>query len=58
MIAMKKENTAATATNENVTAWQAVDNNGRVLGTADNRANLEKIFKNYLAQGLVRIEKR
>ena len=55
---MKKETTAVTSASEKTTAWQAVDNNGRVLETADNRANLEKIFKNYLAQGLVRIEKR
>lgn len=57
MNAMKKETAAVPAASEKTTAWQAVDNNGRVLGTADNRANLEKIFKNYLAQGLVRIMK-
>lgn len=54
---MKKEPTATTAT-ENATVWQAVDNNGRVIGTADSRKNLETIFKNYLTQGLVKIEKR
>lgn len=54
MNAMKKETAAAPAAE----LWQAVDNNGRVIGTADSRANLELIFKNYLTQGLVKIEKR
>ena len=38
------------------TTWQAVDKSGRVLGTATSRENLESIFKNYLLQGLVKIE--
>lgn len=53
MNAMKKGTAAAPATEQ----WQAVDNNGRVIGTADSRKNLETIFKNYLAQGLVKIVK-
>ena len=57
MNAMKKETAAATAT-ENVIVWQAVSNDGRVLGASDSRKNLETIFKNYLTQGLVKIEKR
>lgn len=54
---MKKETAAVTSANKETTAWQAVDNNGRVLGTADSRKNLETIFKNYLTQGLVKIVK-
>lgn len=53
---MKKETAAATAT-ENATVWHAVSNDGRVLGASDSRKNLETIFKNYLAQGLVKIVK-